>query len=146
MYALGYSLAGWLGFGCFFLPASSRYASFSWRFPLAFQCLFPLILLAGSRFIPFSPRWLLSQGRREEAFEIVKQLHATREDTNHLKAREEFYLIEKQYLMDASLTQRRFEIFRTPANRRRALVGCLLMWGDQFLGIFGTPFPSNLPP
>jgi hypothetical protein len=142
MYALGYSLAGWLGFACYFLPDNSRFVSFSWRFPLAFQCLFPLILLAGSSFIPFSPRWLLSKGRREEAFEIVKRLHATKADPLHLKAREEFYLIEKQYLLDASLTTRRFELLRTPANRRRALVGCLLMWGDQFLGIFGTPLPS----
>jgi len=136
MYALGYSLAGWLGFACYFLSPSSPHASFSWRFPLAFQCLFPLILLAGSSLIPFSPRWLLSQGRRAEAFEIVRRLHKTRDDVNEIRAKEEFYLMEKQYEMDASLTQRRFEIFRTPANRKRALVGCLLMWGDQFLGIF----------
>jgi MFS family permease len=136
MYAVGYSLAGWIGFGCFFLPETSPNAQFAWRFPLAFQILFPLILLAGSKFIPFSPRWLLSKGRREEAWEIVKHLHHTKEDVHDMKAREEFYLIEKQFEKDREMLVRPFEIFRTGPNRRRALVGAMLMWGDQFLGIF----------
>ncbi|KAF2679224.1 MFS transporter [Lentithecium fluviatile CBS 122367] len=135
-YALGYTLAGWLGFACYFLPADSPHASFAWRFPLAFQCVFPLTVLAGSKFIPYSPRWLLQQDRRDEAFEIVKKLHKTPRDPHHVKAREEFFLIEKQYDLDKSLQVRPFELFRTPANRRRALVGFILMWGDQFLGIF----------
>lgn len=136
MYAVGYTLAGWLGYACFHMNAKDPHAQFSWRFPLAFQCFFPLVLLAGSSFVPRSPRWLLSQGRRDEAFEIVKRLHHTNTDTHHVKAREEFYLMEKQYELDAGLPNRWFELFRTPANRKRALVGFLLMWGDQFLGIF----------
>ncbi|KAF2397312.1 MFS transporter [Trichodelitschia bisporula] len=136
MYALGYTLAGWLGFACYFFPADSKHASFAWRFPLAFQCVFPLVLLAGSSFIPFSPRWLLQEGRREEALDIVKRLHRTPGDPEDVKAREEFYLIEKQFEADKNMVVRPFEIFRTPANRKRALMGFLLMWGDQFLGIF----------
>lgn len=30
MYAWGYSLAGWLGYGCSFIPATSKIASFAW--------------------------------------------------------------------------------------------------------------------
>ena len=136
MYAVGYSLAGWLGYACFFMSPDDPNVEFSWRFPLAFQCFFPLVVLMGYKFVPYSPRWLLSKGRREEAYEIVKRLHATKEDVHHMKAKEEFYLIEKQYEMDASLPNRFLEIFRTGPNRRRSLVGFLLMWGDQFLGIF----------
>ena len=136
MYAIGYSLAGWMGYACSFVPITSSYSNFAWRFPLAFQCLPPLILLAGSKMVPFSPRWLLSKGRRHEAFDVVKRLHATPGDPNHTKARQEFYLIEKQYEADASIPVRTFEIFRTPANRKRSLISFLLLWGDQFLGIF----------
>lgn len=136
-YLQSYTLAGWLGYACFFLPADSPHAEFAWRFPLAFQIFFPIVLLAGSRFIPYSPRWLLQQGRREEAFEIVKHLHRTPEDKNDMRAKEEFWLMEQQFEMDRKMaTGSKLELFSTPANRRRALVGFLLMWGDQFLGIF----------
>jgi sugar porter (SP) family MFS transporter len=136
MYAVGYSLAGWLGYACWHMKATDPAASFAWRFPLAFQIVFPIIVLAGSSMIPFSPRWLLQQGRRQEAFDIVERLHNTPGDINNVKARQEFYLIEKQYEMDKSMTIRRFELFRSPANRKRALIAFLLMWGDQFIGIF----------
>ncbi|KAK5135835.1 hypothetical protein LTR08_004483 [Meristemomyces frigidus] len=136
MYAFGYTAAGWMGFACFFFPADSPSATFAWRFPLALQCLPPLVVLAGSKFIPYSPRWLLAKDRREEAFEIVKHLHASTTDPEHVAAKQEFYLMEKQFEMDKLYKPRLFEIFRTKANLRRSLVACLLMWGDQFLGIY----------
>jgi sugar porter (SP) family MFS transporter len=136
MYAVGYTLAGWLGFACYYMKPASPATSFSWRFPLAFQVIFPLIVLVGSSLIPFSPRWLLQQGKTEEAFETVKRLHSTPDDVHHAKAKQEFHLIARQFEHDRSMTIRRFELFRTPANRRRALIAFILMWGDQFLGVF----------
>lgn len=112
MYAFGYSAAGWLGYACVHIPATSPNASAAWcvrnnnrrfeavltairRFPLAFQCVPPLIVLLGSKFIPFSPRWLLSQDRRQEAYDIIKRLHAKKGDATNLEAKEEYYLMEK---------------------------------------------------
>ncbi|KAI7586340.1 hypothetical protein KC316_g5657, partial [Hortaea werneckii] len=43
MYAFGYAWAGWMGFACYFFPSDSPHASFAWRFPLALQCLPPLV-------------------------------------------------------------------------------------------------------
>jgi MFS family permease len=135
-YALGYTLAGWMGFACYFLPADSPHAQFAWRFPLVFQCVFPLMVLMGWRFIPFSPRWLLQQDRREEAFDVVCRLHRIPGDSQNTKAREELLLMEKQFDLDKAMTIRRFEIFRTAPNRRRAIVGMIMMTGHQFLGSF----------
>jgi len=127
-------------------PRLGKFASYSTsederlplrRFPLAFQCVPPLIVLAGSRFIPYSPRWLLSRDRREEAFTILKRLHARKDDPNHNLARQEYYLIEKQFEADKKLSlHRRFELFRTKANRRRALVAAILMIFDQLEGLY----------
>lgn len=137
MYAWGYSLAGWLGYGCSFIPGSSPNAQAAWRFPLAFQCVPPLIVLAGRKLIPFSPRWLLAQDRQKEAFDIVVRLHADKNDPSNLKAREEYYLMEKQFEADKKLSlNRRFEMFRTKANRKRALLSTAIFVGNQFLGVY----------
>ena len=45
--------------------------------------------------------------------------------------------MEKQYEADKKLSlNRRFEMFRTKANRRRALISALLMGFDQFMGVY----------
>lgn len=136
MYAVGYSLSGWLGYACYFTPDNVSWSNFAWRFPLAVQCLFPLIVLIGANYIPFSPRWLLSKGRREEAWHIVRKLHHTKEDVNDIQANQEFYMMEKQFEHDRAMLTRRFEIFRTKPNLRRAATAFMLMWGDQFLAVF----------
>jgi hypothetical protein len=48
----GYLISGWVSYGCYF----ATNLQFAWRFPLALQCLFPLLLLIGSPWAPFSPR------------------------------------------------------------------------------------------
>lgn len=44
--------------------------------------------------------------------------------------------MEKQVGFDQSITTRTFEICRTKPNRRRLLVAFLLMFGNQFLGVY----------
>lgn len=108
------------------------------RFPLSFQCVPPLLVLLGGKFLPFSPRWLLSQDRRDEAFAVIKRLHRDKSDPHDVVARQEYYLMEKQFESDNALSLRshRFQMFKTKANRRRALVGMLLMTFDQLAGVY----------
>lgn len=51
----GYMLSAWVGYACYFATAVNP--SFAWRFPLCLQCLAPVLLLAGSPWMPRSPRW-----------------------------------------------------------------------------------------
>ncbi|OAG35984.1 hypothetical protein AYO21_09844 [Fonsecaea monophora] len=137
MWACGYTFAGWIGYGCSYIPGTSRHASAAWRFPLAFQCVPALIVLAGIKFIPESPRWLLSHDQDEASFNVLKRIHAQAGDPDHIKAKEEFYLMEKQHKADKQLSlNRSFEILRTKANRYRALVSVLLMFFDQMQGVY----------
>ena len=75
--------------------------------------------------------------RYDEAHEVIKLLHKTKDDIHDSLARKEFYQMRKQVELDRHInaTTSRWEIFRTPPNRRRALVGFLLMWNNQFTGI-----------
>jgi hypothetical protein len=50
---LGYSMAAWIGFACYY----SLNPHFQWRFPLCLQILWPAIMLVLTPFLPESPRW-----------------------------------------------------------------------------------------
>ncbi|OQU97041.1 hypothetical protein CLAIMM_03044 [Cladophialophora immunda] len=69
-------LASWVGFACNF----SSNVTFSWRFPIALQMLPAIFLIIGCFFIPFSPRWLISQDRHTEAQAVLKRLHDNHKD------------------------------------------------------------------
>ena len=79
----------------------------------------------------------MMQDRAEEAHEVLKRLHRTKGDPHDTLARKEFYQMKKQVEMDRQIrsTTSNFELFKTAPNRRRALVGFLLMWNNQFTGV-----------
>ena len=137
MFAMGYTLSAWIGFGVYFITASGSSSSFPWRFPIAFQMVPALLLLLGSPWLPFSPRWLMMQNRNEEAHDVLMKLHRDKTDPHDTIARSEFYQMKKQVELDRQIKSSvsRFELFKTAANRRRALVGFVLMWNNQFTGV-----------
>ncbi|KAG9757609.1 major facilitator superfamily transporter sugar, partial [Aureobasidium melanogenum] len=82
---LGISVAYWLDFGLSFV--NHGYSALRWRFLLAFQCLPALLLLAGIKLLPDSPRYLASVGRNEEAREV---LYSVRGSSNPEAVEQEF--------------------------------------------------------
>jgi sugar porter (SP) family MFS transporter len=51
-----------------------------WRFPIAFQCLFALIVLGLTTRLPESPRWLISHDRQDEAAVVLGSLQGRAPD------------------------------------------------------------------
>ena len=69
---LGISVAYWLDFGLSFV--NDGYAAIRWRFLLGFQCLPAILLLAGIKMLPDSPRYLASVGRNDEARQVLERV------------------------------------------------------------------------
>ncbi|KAI1812876.1 general substrate transporter [Poronia punctata] len=68
----GITLSYWIDLGCSFAPGSV-----SWRFPLAFQIVFCIFILAFIWGLPESPRWLILKKREDEAREVLAALADT---------------------------------------------------------------------
>lgn len=63
----GITISYWLDLGFSFLDPSSV----AWRFPIAFQNVFAIIIFIFVLPLPESPRWLVLKGREEEAIEVL---------------------------------------------------------------------------
>jgi MFS family permease len=56
----GLMLAYWINYGVYFINSA-----FQWRFPLLFQCVFAVYILALTIWLPDTPRWLMRHDRSE---------------------------------------------------------------------------------
>lgn len=72
----GFCIANWVNFGFSYLSGG-----ISWRFPLALQLLFGIVILSTAPWLPESPRWLISQDRIEEAAQILADVHGNNATT-----------------------------------------------------------------
>ncbi|KAF4458976.1 sugar transporter [Fusarium albosuccineum] len=63
----GIMISYWVDYGMYF----ASHTSACWRFPLAFQIVFCLFIMAFVMNLPESPRWLMLKGRDEEAREVI---------------------------------------------------------------------------
>jgi len=80
----GVMFVGWLELGFYFVPGNNEV---SWRFPIAFQAVFPLIVLFMIPSLAESPRWLLSKDRLVEGRKVLARLENEPDDSEVVQAR-----------------------------------------------------------
>ncbi|KZW00841.1 general substrate transporter [Exidia glandulosa HHB12029] len=93
----------------------------AWRLPLALQLVPALILGAGVMFMPFSPRWLVNQGRDDEALVVLS--NARRLDPQSDLVQIEYLEIRAQHLFEKEVEEERFPPYQadhtaSPFKRR----------------------------
>ncbi|KAJ8102353.1 general substrate transporter [Lipomyces tetrasporus] len=72
----GIAISYWVDFGFYFVDNQVN-----WRFPVAFQCVFAIILVCTVLQLPESPRWLIRHGNEQEAKSVFSALADI--DINH---------------------------------------------------------------
>ncbi|KAK7883526.1 hypothetical protein LTR67_011102 [Exophiala xenobiotica] len=122
----GFMLATWIGYGFYLYRPEG---DMQWRAPLAFQVVWPTILLCGLYWMPESPRWLLLNDRPEQADAALRKLHTPKE------AAVEFVQIRKQMEVDRRLPSSYISMFTKPSYRKRTMIAIALSVAGQFSGI-----------
>lgn len=129
--ALGYALASYMGLAFFY----SHDPVAQWRAPLGIALIFPFMMLLICLAVPESPRYLLMQGRVEEAKAIVLKLHKLKDDPDNEFALAEIYQMSKQAEHDRTLDPGWLELFRRPSYRKRCLLGMSFAFIGQSTGV-----------
>ncbi|KAI8068553.1 general substrate transporter [Gongronella butleri] len=65
----GFLAATWVCYGTSFMTNDTQ-----WRLPVGIQVPPAVILFVGTFFLPYSPRWLMTKGREEEAHQVLTRL------------------------------------------------------------------------
>ncbi|OAG35679.1 hypothetical protein AYO21_10150 [Fonsecaea monophora] len=132
---IGMNVVGWISLGTYY----AQNPSVQWRLPLALACIGPLVMFVGSFFIPESPRWLLWQGKSDQAWSILKKLHEgpTHSDQVEQTANAEFIQIQRQIDYDKTMGVTYWQIVKQPSYRKRALIVIVAMFAYQSTGAFG---------
>ncbi|KAF5262430.1 hypothetical protein FOXYS1_6853 [Fusarium oxysporum] len=128
----GITIAYWVDYGFYFLDGPIR-----WRFPVAFQCFFAIIVMWGLLYLPDSPRWLAMRDRADEARNVITRLLGEGDEKS---AKVE---IEIQAINEALHAQMRRGKFRyrelltsgPSQNFRRTLIGIVAQCFNQICGI-----------
>lgn len=147
-YSLGSITAGWTTFGTFRINGEA-----SWRIPSSLQAVPNIIQLAFLYWVPESPRWLVSVGRKEEALAMLVKYHG---DGNAEDPVVRFEYQEITSTLEAeqgesktSLLGTARKFVGTPGNRKRVAIliwaaMCSQMSGNAFVSYYLSPILTSV--
>lgn len=104
-----------------------------WRMAMGFQCLPAILLLVVMFFMPYSPRWLATQGRDHEAIEIIAKLRS--ENVTDIGTLKEYKYISDSVSVEKTVGNGSWSELLVPGLRNRLAIAMLLQISQQLTGI-----------
>lgn len=134
----GFSISNWLTLGFSFAKGPV-----AWRFPLAFQIVFTLVIYCLCPFLPDSPRLLIRKGKHEEALEVIAALEGNDAKPTSPSVRAQYNVIrdilDREHMNSYTWVQ--LLTGRGPAGvLRRMILGAWMQAMNQISGI-NSKFP-----
>lgn len=129
-----------IDYGCLYGPDE-----FTWRFPIAFQCIFAIIVLILITRLPESPRWLLSKDRQEEAAIVLGALAAKPTDDEEVSLQAGVIMDGIRASGQAGQPTPLSAVFSNGKSQhlRRMLLGGGSQMMQQLSGMCSSPSPSS---
>jgi MFS family permease len=131
--AFGIALGDLIDLVFYFIPDTPGVTGLNWRLMLGSAGIPGLIVCMQVLFAPESPRWLISKGRYEDAFNELCRLRFS-----HVQAARDLYYIHVLLEAENEMKKGRnrvVEMFTIPRNRHAALASWIVMFGQQFCGV-----------
>ncbi|KAG2017805.1 sugar transporter [Coprinopsis cinerea AmutBmut pab1-1] len=150
----GIMVSFWIDYGTNYIGGTGEgQLEAAWRIPLGLQLAPAVILGVGILFMPFSPRWLVNQGRDDEALTVLSNARGLPPD--HELVQIEFLEIRAQYLFEKETQELKFpqyqdgtfasgfklgffdyvSLLRSKTLLRRVIAGSFTMFFQQWTGI-----------
>ncbi|OZJ05111.1 hypothetical protein BZG36_01380 [Bifiguratus adelaidae] len=126
---VGILISFWIDFGTNTIQSDTQ-----WRLPLGLQLILGAILALGILFFPHSPRWLMAQGRDDEAARVLSKLRRKPVDSPLVVA--EWSEIKAVVEFDKEVARRDFPQYADGSGRSNFMLG-LMRYRELFRpGIF----------
>lgn len=131
-YYFGAILAAWATFGTQKHIGNNDWA---WRAPSVLQAAYPIIQIIFFWWLPESPRWLIANGKIEQARTILAKYH-TGGDANHELIEFEMTEIERAIEMEKQASATKWSsLVSTPGNRKRTIIAiCVGAFARKYFG------------
>ncbi|OGE57051.1 hypothetical protein PENARI_c002G00530 [Penicillium arizonense] len=137
--AVGTFVAYWIDFGLSYVDSSVQ-----WRFPVAFQILFAILVSGGAMMLPESPRWFVMRGHDKEALEVLAQLNDSTIDAEDVLT--DFNLMKADLKASEGNKASWRELFKFGKTQefQRMMIGCSGQFFQQFTGCNAAIYYSTL--
>jgi sugar porter (SP) family MFS transporter len=137
--AVGTFVAYWIDFGLSYVNSSVQ-----WRFPVAFQILFAVLVSAGAMMLPESPRWFVMRGHDKEALEVLAQLNDSTVDAVDVLTDFNLMKADLKAIEGNKASWRELFKFGKTQEFQRMMIGCSGQFFQQFTGCNAAIYYSTL--